>query len=167
MRGVWLVLRWSLGTCRSRASRNVSNPMAGSGTQQARSSLCGESRRGGEKPRGRNGIWRLVSLDREKLRLLGVDAHWVCQWRGEYTARRGDVRWSGFTRLRRTSAGREAPVGWPRPRRSTSCASRCTGGDEPGTPRGSGPATVQGRGGAQGRPITCCLVSCGVKRVSQ
>jgi hypothetical protein len=35
-------------------TRNAANPMSGTGTQQARTPRCGESRRGGEKPRGRN-----------------------------------------------------------------------------------------------------------------
>jgi hypothetical protein len=36
-------------------ARNAANPMSGTGTQQARNPRCGENRRGGEKPRGRNG----------------------------------------------------------------------------------------------------------------
>jgi len=35
---------------------NAANPMSGTGTQQARTPRCGENRRGGEKPRGRNRI---------------------------------------------------------------------------------------------------------------
>jgi hypothetical protein len=37
-------------------SRNAANPMSGTGTQQARTPRCGENRRGGAKPRGRNRI---------------------------------------------------------------------------------------------------------------
>jgi len=37
-------------------TRNAANPMSGTGTQQARTPRCGENRRGGEKPRGRNGM---------------------------------------------------------------------------------------------------------------
>jgi len=40
-------------------SRNAANPMSGTGTQQARTPRCGENRRGGAKPRGRNRMsWR-------------------------------------------------------------------------------------------------------------
>jgi len=82
-----VVLRDSRGG----AARNGSNPMAGSGMQQARDPVCGESRRGGEKPRGRNVIWRVEPSDRERPRPLGVDAHvnlgfgrGGCRWRGEH-----------------------------------------------------------------------------------
>jgi hypothetical protein len=72
------------------AAQNGSNPMGGSGMQQARDPVCGENRRGGEKPRGRNVTWRVVPLGRERLRSLGVDAHenpsfgaGGCRWRGD------------------------------------------------------------------------------------
>jgi hypothetical protein len=49
----WLVLR-----CRgSGFRRNAANLMTGSGAQQTRELQRGESRRGGAKPRGRNGSW--------------------------------------------------------------------------------------------------------------
>lgn len=43
---------------------NATNPMAGSGMQQARSRPNGANRRGGAKPRGRNGISGLAAWDR-------------------------------------------------------------------------------------------------------
>jgi len=45
---------------------NAADPMAGFGMQQARRLECGASRRGGERPRGRNEIWRLAPSGRRK-----------------------------------------------------------------------------------------------------
>lgn len=47
--------------------RNGTNPMSGTGMQQARDPRPGENRRGGANPRGRNGKQRLGSLARRAL----------------------------------------------------------------------------------------------------
>jgi len=45
---------------------NATNPMAGFGMQQARRLASGASRRGGERPRGRNTIGQVALFDRRK-----------------------------------------------------------------------------------------------------
>jgi len=63
------------------------NPRIGSRMQQACESSRGENRRGGEKPRGRNGTSTLAGRSRRGQvrfagRPLGVDARRWCRWRG-------------------------------------------------------------------------------------
>jgi hypothetical protein len=48
-----------------RSTGNAMNPMVGSGRRRSRPG-CGESRRGGEKPRGRNEIGGVATLDRRR-----------------------------------------------------------------------------------------------------
>jgi hypothetical protein len=58
--------RCGQGVPRERVSRNATNPRTGSGMQQARGPSRGESRRGGEKPRGRNEAGRVVPSARRE-----------------------------------------------------------------------------------------------------
>jgi len=91
--------------------------MVGSGRRRLHTG-CGGNRRGGEKPRGRNGIEGLAALDRggeEAVRIRsnsqrtpGVDAYGSRLERG-VTEQRGQTRGSGDSRRRD-----ERPVGAPR-----------------------------------------------------
>jgi hypothetical protein len=86
--------RWSRSFDRGASSGNAVDPRIGSGMQQARDSWSGGSRRGGEKPRGRNGTSR-VAPSRPKRRpavVAGVDASRARRWRGDRRTTRSRVR---------------------------------------------------------------------------
>ena len=79
-------------------ARNAANPRIGSGMQQARAPPSGGNRRGGAKPRGRNGIrgWPpRTEADRPFIRTalsVGVDARRTCRWRGHQRRLQRELR---------------------------------------------------------------------------
>lgn len=118
----------------------------------------GGSRRGGERPRGRNAMSVPGSTGPNRaFGLGGVDARQAVRRRG--------VKWTNPTRggaqarrdLRISSWSRGAPTGVGALRRGGQGhggrrdETRLARATDPGSPRGLGPATVQGRGGRAGK----------------
>jgi len=151
-------------------ARNAANPRIGSGMQQARRSWRGESRRGGEKPRGRNGIREMVAPDRrsngarEGALRLGVDALWLCRWRGRNpNPRRGGWSESGPSFGVCALEGRQGPeVRWEVEASKDAGASWRRGAEDLEGPSAVAPGNRsyrgQDQGGSgqhQGRPIRC------------
>jgi len=117
---------------------------------------CGESRRGGAKPRGRNESWRVETPARRSASALPEWTQQVNRWRGESgkdherrNPRSGSPDCEGFSE--RTSALKERP-------RSRGSAHPVLPDerDHLGNTSRAGPATVQGRGGSREvqRPAT-------------
>jgi len=65
---------WTVG---NPGQRNATNPMTGSGMQQARAPPSGGSRRGGAKPRGRNGISEAGASGPIRLTRQGGTVEWT------------------------------------------------------------------------------------------
>lgn len=100
------LLRRQGRTVREREARNPANLKTGSGMQQARERRCGESRRGGAKPRGRNGSgrWEPAARRHGARSGPGVDASAERRWRGDLVNLERQER-------RRLRTSRGAPAG--------------------------------------------------------
>jgi hypothetical protein len=127
---------------------NAANPMTGSGMQQARVLPSGGSRRGGVKPRGRNGIPRQAASGPNRVDSNGDSGEWTL---GRH-AGGGESRHPSFAGPRRPQ-GLQGPlttrvvsarrsVCRTNPRRGGRIPTRATGEHSEGEPRPEGPLVV-------------------------